>query len=275
MRSMEDVVGDAIARPRFLTLLLGIFAGLALVLAAVGTYGMLSYLVSRAAAGDRDPDGARRGPREILRLVLGRGLVLSRHRPRPRPRSRRSACTRVLETLLFNVKPTDPLTLAVVAGVMVARRRDRVRRAGVARDAGGSARDAETSVSSRLGSRLGARGSGLRRGLGRAWGLGCPALQSANSHDQASPASARIDVLLAAPCARSCATRSRLRSGPADAVRQTNSETGATSAIGFFGPSHQRIARSASGSSAIAARGLQTFVLERRRGYGRTDRSSV
>lgn len=117
MRSMDDVMGEAIARPRFLTMLLGLFAGVALVLAAVGTYGILSYLVSerRQEIGIRMALGADRGT--ILRLVLMRGLWLS------------AAgvviglvasvgLTRVISTQLFNVTPTDPLTLAAVAGVM-------------------------------------------------------------------------------------------------------------------------------------------------------------
>ena len=118
MRSMDDVVGDAIARPRFLTVLLAIFAGLALALAAVGTYGILSYLVAerKQEIGIRMALGADRSG--ILRLVLGRGLLLSADRPRARP-------GRVVRpdprhaTLLFNVTPTDPLTLVLVAGVMI------------------------------------------------------------------------------------------------------------------------------------------------------------
>jgi len=115
---MDDVIGDAVAQPRFLTTLLSVFAGLALLLAAVGTYGILSYLVSerKQEIGIRMALGADRGG--ILRLVLLRGLLLS------------SvgimlgligslALTRVMASLLFNVQPTDPLTLSAVAGVMI------------------------------------------------------------------------------------------------------------------------------------------------------------
>jgi putative ABC transport system permease protein len=116
-RSMTSVVDDAIARPRFLTLLLGLFAGLALALAAVGTYGVLSYLVSerRQEIGIRMALGADRG--EILRLVLFRGLMLSGI-GLVGGLAAAAGLTRVIKTMLFNVTPTDPLTLGVVAGVI-------------------------------------------------------------------------------------------------------------------------------------------------------------
>ena len=117
MRSMDTVIGDAIARPRFLTVLLGIFAGLALMLAAVGTYGILAYLVSerKQEIGIRMALGADR--RNVLGLVLGRGLLLSGI-GLVLGLAASLALTRVIATLLFNVTPTDPLTLASVAGVI-------------------------------------------------------------------------------------------------------------------------------------------------------------
>jgi putative ABC transport system permease protein len=117
MRTMDDVVGDSIARPRFLALLLGVFAGLALALAAVGIYGILSYLVSerRQEIGIRMALGAARG--EILRLVLGKGLLLSGI-GLVLGLAASFGLTRVLQSMLFAVTPNDPLTLAVVAGVI-------------------------------------------------------------------------------------------------------------------------------------------------------------
>jgi predicted permease len=119
MRAMDDVIDDAIARPRFLTLLLGVFAGLALLLAAVGTYGILSYLVSerRQEIGIRMALGADRAA--ILRTVLTRGLVLGAA-GLVIGLGASFGLTRVLRTLLFNVTPTDPLTLVSVSVVIAA-----------------------------------------------------------------------------------------------------------------------------------------------------------
>ncbi len=117
LRTMEDVFADAVSRPRFLAQLLGIFAGLALLLAAIGTYGILSYSVTERhrEIGIHMALGATRG--SVLRMVLGQGarltgvglglgLVAS------------VALTRLLQAQLFNVRPTDPITMVAVAGVI-------------------------------------------------------------------------------------------------------------------------------------------------------------
>jgi predicted permease len=118
MQSMDDAFGAAIERPRFLMLLLAIFAGVALALAAVGTYGILSYLVSLRTQeiGIRMALGADRGG--ILRLVLTRGLTLAIIGVLV-GLAGSIAATRVMSTLLFGVNPTDLPTLAVVSVVMV------------------------------------------------------------------------------------------------------------------------------------------------------------
>jgi putative ABC transport system permease protein len=118
MRTMDTVVDDAIARPRFLTVLLTILAGLALALAAVGTYGVLSYLVNqrRQEIGIRMALGADRST--ILGLVLGRGLLLCMA-GLVVGLGASLGLTRLLSTMLFNVTPTDPITLVAVAGVMI------------------------------------------------------------------------------------------------------------------------------------------------------------
>jgi hypothetical protein len=138
MRTMDEVVGDAVARPRFLTTLLGIFAGLALLLAAVGTYGILSYLVAerRQEIGIRMALGADRTT--ILKLVMVRGIVLSVV-GLVLGLGASIALTRGLKTMLFNVQPIDPATLAGVVRRDDRRRGDRVLRAGVASDEDGSA----------------------------------------------------------------------------------------------------------------------------------------
>ncbi len=117
MQSMDDAFDAAIERPRFLTLLLAIFAGLALALAAVGTYGILSYLVSLRTQeiGIRMALGADRS--RILRLVLARGLLLAAL-GLTLGLAGSLAASRVLSSLLYNVEPTDATTLAVVAALM-------------------------------------------------------------------------------------------------------------------------------------------------------------
>jgi ABC-type antimicrobial peptide transport system permease subunit len=117
MRSMEDVVDAAVARPRFITILLGVFAGLALLLAAVGTYGVLSYLVSerKQEIGIRMALGADRT--RILKLVLVRGLVLSGI-GLAIGLGASIGLSRVMAALLFNVAPTDLRTLAGVSAII-------------------------------------------------------------------------------------------------------------------------------------------------------------
>ena len=117
MRSMDDVVDAAVARPRFMTVLLGVFAGLALLLAAVGTYGVLAYFVTerRQEIGIRMALGADRA--RIMRLVLSRGLLLSGI-GLVIGLAAAAGLSRVLAALLFDVAPTDPRTLVAVTALM-------------------------------------------------------------------------------------------------------------------------------------------------------------
>jgi putative ABC transport system permease protein len=75
-RSLDEILGDSIALPRFRTVLMGMFAGLAALLAAIGLYGVMSYIVTQQTQeiGIRIALGAQRG--DILRLIIGRGMLL-------------------------------------------------------------------------------------------------------------------------------------------------------------------------------------------------------
>ena len=115
--TFEEALGGLTAQKRFLFVLAGVFAAVALTLAAVGLYGLLSYSVARRTQeiGVRVALGAQR--RDVLRLVLGEGvrlavvgvaigLVAS------------LAVTRLISSLLFGIKATDPLTFVAVAALL-------------------------------------------------------------------------------------------------------------------------------------------------------------
>jgi len=112
--TMEQVVADAVTRPRLTMLLLGAFAGLALVLAAVGIYGVLSYAVTQRTheIGIRMALGA--GQRDVLKLVVKHGMLLTLLGALL-GLTASFALTRLMQTLLFGVSPTDPLTFIVIA----------------------------------------------------------------------------------------------------------------------------------------------------------------
>ena len=113
LRSMDDVFAEAIGRPRLLAQLLGIFAGLAILLAAIGSYGVLSYMVTerRREIGIRMALGADRG--SVLRMVLSQGLRLTLVGV-VAGLAAAFAMNRVLASLLFGVRPSDPVTIASV-----------------------------------------------------------------------------------------------------------------------------------------------------------------
>ena len=114
LRTMEQVFEDSASRPRFLAELLAIFAMLALALAAIGTYGILSYSVTERAReiGIHMALGATRG--YVLGMVLGQGMRLTLI-GLVAGVAASFALTRLLQAQLFNVKPTDPATLVSVA----------------------------------------------------------------------------------------------------------------------------------------------------------------
>jgi predicted permease len=118
LRSMDDVFATAVARPRFITWLLGIFAGLALLLAAVGTYGILSYLVTerQQEIGIRMALGSPQ--RTVLWMVLRQGLLLA-VAGIALGVGGAVVAGRQLEAMLFGVSPTDATTLVFVAGLIL------------------------------------------------------------------------------------------------------------------------------------------------------------
>ena len=118
LRPMDEVVSGSLRRPRMLMHLFGGFAALALLLAAIGTYGVLSYLVTerRREIGIRMALGAKR--EAVLRSVMGYGLKLTGI-GLAAGLAGALALTRLMETLLFEVRPTDPATLVSVAAVIM------------------------------------------------------------------------------------------------------------------------------------------------------------
>jgi predicted permease len=119
VRSMEQLAATAVARPRLYLLLIGLFAGAAVFLAAIGIYGVLMHAVTQRTReiGIRLALGARRG--EVVAIVvrqavalafagLGLGLVLA------------LGAGRYIQALLFGIEPTDTLTYVGVAGALLA-----------------------------------------------------------------------------------------------------------------------------------------------------------
>jgi ABC-type antimicrobial peptide transport system permease subunit len=115
---MEEVIADSVARQRFSMLLLGIFAGLALVLAAVGIYGVMSYSVAQRTReiGIRMALGAQRS--DVLKMTIGAGLRLVLIGAAIGLVAA-LVLTRVMSSLLFGVSPTDPLTFISISIVLI------------------------------------------------------------------------------------------------------------------------------------------------------------
>jgi putative ABC transport system permease protein len=114
---MEEVIAQGVSRQNFNMLLLSIFAGIALVLAAIGVYGLMSYAIEQQTQelGIRMALGA--GQEQVLKLIIRQGMT---------PAgigvvagiAVALGLTRVLATLLYGVKATDPTTFLVVAAVL-------------------------------------------------------------------------------------------------------------------------------------------------------------
>lgn len=118
VKTMQEMLGGSLAQPRFRTLLLGTFAGVALILAAVGLYGVIAYAVTQRTneLGVRMALGAQKS--DVMKLVVGHGaqlaaigigigLVLS------------LPLMRIISQLLFGVNAADPVTLVVTSLVIL------------------------------------------------------------------------------------------------------------------------------------------------------------
>jgi ABC-type antimicrobial peptide transport system permease subunit len=117
LRDMDGVFDQAIERPRLLAQLLGGFAGLALLLAAIGTYGVLSFIVAerRREIGIRMALGADQG--SVLAQVMKQGLILTGVGVAV-GLAGASGMNRVMASLLFDVQPTDPATMVTVVATI-------------------------------------------------------------------------------------------------------------------------------------------------------------
>jgi predicted permease len=118
VQTLDEVIAGTLARRRFSMMVLGVFAGVALLLASLGIYGVISYLVGQRTheIGIRMALGA--GRMEILRLVLSHGMkmvilgivvgLIAAF-----------GLTRLMATMLFGVGPTDPPTFAIIVAVLM------------------------------------------------------------------------------------------------------------------------------------------------------------
>jgi putative ABC transport system permease protein len=113
IRTMDQVVAESVARPRATTFLIAALAGLALLLAAIGLYGVVSYSAAQRAReiGIRVALGASRG--SVLRLVLGQGVLLTAL-GLALGLAGAAAVQRLIAGMLYGVRAFDPLTIAAV-----------------------------------------------------------------------------------------------------------------------------------------------------------------
>jgi putative ABC transport system permease protein len=118
VRTMDEIVGLSVARVRFTTTLLTIFAVVALILASVGVYSVMAYLVSQRTKelGIRMALGADRN--DVLKMILRSALLLSASGA-VLGIAGSFALTRMLTEMLFQVNPSDPIVLGGVTVLLI------------------------------------------------------------------------------------------------------------------------------------------------------------
>jgi putative ABC transport system permease protein len=109
---MEQLIYDQVSQPRFYLMMLSIFAGVALVLASVGIYGVMSHMVTQRTheIGVRMAMGAQ--DQDVMRMILGHGLVLTVIGTLIGIAGS-MALTRVMTSLLYEVSTIDPITFVI------------------------------------------------------------------------------------------------------------------------------------------------------------------
>jgi putative ABC transport system permease protein len=119
MKTMDHILAESLAGRRFNLILLGSFAGVALLLALIGIYGVISYAVTQRTGeiAIRMALGARRSA--VWTLVLQQGVALSAAGIAIGIVAS-LAFTRLMSSMLFHIRPVDPLTLAAVAAIVLA-----------------------------------------------------------------------------------------------------------------------------------------------------------
>ena len=119
VRTMDDVVAKYLEQRRFALELLGVFAGVALLLASIGIYGVMAYTFSQRTneIGIRIAMGAQRG--DILKIAVGEGALIVAF-GLAAGLAGSLVLTRFLQTMLFDVKPTDPITFAGISALLAA-----------------------------------------------------------------------------------------------------------------------------------------------------------
>lgn len=117
IKPFSEYLSDSVAQPRFNSVLLGVFAGVALLLTAIGLYGVIAYSITQRTQeiGIRMALGAQ--ARDVLRLIIGQGMTLVLIGV-ALGLAGAFAATRLMKSLLFGVGASDPLTFASIAGLI-------------------------------------------------------------------------------------------------------------------------------------------------------------